>query len=367
MFVTSNTPFLAVPTVEQIDAGWLTAVLAQAGVGNGSVVSSFTAKPIGTGQVGESVRFTLQWSTDDSSLPATVVGKFPSPDPLSRGTAALTRTYIREVGFYRDLVAHVEMPTPKALYVSEDIGDNAFVLLMSDVSPAEQGNQLTGCAIADAELAVDAIVGLHATTWKSQDRFKDLAWLDVPSPEKTSMRIDLYRMVFAAFVERYKDRMSADEISIGEWLGENLPKLAEANAEHDLCVAHNDYRLDNMLFSSGGSGQPLTVVDWQTVAFGSGPADVAYFLGAGLVPEIRRQYEKTLFDRYASKLQGAGVAASTDDLWRQYVLGSASGYLMAVTASQIVQQTERGDTMFVAMATRHADQMQALDLPGLLR
>ena len=46
-----------------------------------------------------------------------------------------------------------------------------------------------------------------------------------------------------------------------------------------------------------------------------------------------------------------------DDVWDGYVLGTAGGYLMAVIASQIVEQTERGDDMFVTMATRHAAQI----------
>ena len=42
------------------------------------------------------------------------------------------------------------------------------------------------------------------------------------------------------------------------------------------------------------------------------------------------------------------------------------GYLMAVIASQIVEQTERGDEMFIAMASRHATQMADLDVADLL-
>ena len=51
---------------------------------------------------------------------------------------------------------------------------------------------------------------------------------------------------------------------------------------------------------------------------------------------------------------------------RDAVLGTAGGYLMAVLASQVVERTERGDDMFVAMATRHAGQIADNGLVDLI-
>lgn len=82
-------------SAEEVSPVWLTEILADAGIGGGATITTLTGRPIGTGQVGESVRFTLQWSSDDPSLPASVVGKFPSKSELSRAAAAATRTYVR--------------------------------------------------------------------------------------------------------------------------------------------------------------------------------------------------------------------------------------------------------------------------------
>ena len=71
-------------------------------------------------------------------------------------------------------------------------------------------------------------------------------------------------------------------------------------------------------------------------------------------------------DAYVGRLAVHGVRLDRDAAWTGYRLGSASGYLMAVIASQLVVQTERGDAMFVAMASRHADQMRHLDLPAMI-
>ena len=130
-----------------------------------------------------------------------------------------------------------------------------------------------------------------------------------------------------------------------------------ADARGAWCVTHADYRLDNLLFGLDPGTAEVTVVDWQTAAVGIGPADVAYFLGAGLLPEVRRTHERDLVARYAAGLRAAGIDVVDDAIWEGYVLGSAGGYLMAIIASQIVERTERGDDMFVAMATRHASQI----------
>ena len=56
-----------------------------------------------------------------------------------------------------------------------------------------------------------------------------------------------------------------------------------------MTVVHNDFRLDNMLFSDAADRAPLTVVDWQTVGLGRGPGDIAYFLGSSFPDAATRR------------------------------------------------------------------------------
>ena len=46
--------------------------------------------------------------------------------------------------------------------------------------------------------------------------------------------------------------------------------------------------------------------------------------------------------------------------WQDYRRGTFSGFAVTIIAAVMVQQTERGDDMFVAMASRHA--RHAIDL-----
>ncbi len=303
------------PEQRDVTPEWLAAALGHPGVDLG--VSS---RSIGTGQVGENVRYTLTWP-DGIEGPASVVGKFPSPDPTSRETAAATGSYLKEVGFYRDLQATVEIPTPRIHFLGEDLGANRFLLLMDDISPAEQGDQLLGCSEARAEAAVDALIGLHAPRW-DDPTLNDVEWL---SPRDAARGVELaalYEVLFPGFADRYGDRLGAEVVATGARFG---PRLAAWFSAFDTptTLVHGDYRLDNMLFATGPGPAPLTVVDWQTAAIGHGPADLAYFLGAGLLPEQRRTVEAALVDRYEAGLGAAGIEVEPDLLRHDYAAGNS--------------------------------------------
>ena len=68
-------------------------------------------------------------------------------------------------------------------------------------------------------------------------------------------------------------------------------------------------------------------------------------------------------ETYRDGLGAYGIDYSWDACWSAYRRFSFAGVRMAVIASMIVVQTDRGDDMFMAMASRHAQ--QALDLDAL--
>lgn len=352
----------------EVDAAWLTAVLHAAGVGLGNTVASCTERSIGTGQVGENVRYTLAWRSDDASLPATVVAKFPSVSETSRATAKALSSYRNEVGFYRDVRPQVAIRTPRVHHIGWDDESHDFVLVMEDVAPAEQGDQLAGCSFAQAEQVIDQAVALHAPTWGRALAIADeYDWVTRPSEERLAGLEWLIGHTWPGFADRYGERLGDDDLALGKAIADRYRDLHGAITEwcerHDAwAVTHGDYRLDNLLFGDDLRSPAVTVVDWQTAGVGPGPVDVAYFCGAGLLPDVRAAHERDLVDRYAAGLRSAGVEITDEAVWDGYVLGSASGFLMAIIASQIVEQTERGDDMFVAMASRHADQMRTVGL-----
>ena len=146
------------PTV--IDATWLTVMLNNAGVD--ATVTQFSTQSIGTGQVGENIRFSLEGS---GNLPATLVGKFPSPDPVSRQTGINMQNYSREVHFYEKLQSKVNIQTPFVYHTDFHNDTHDFVVMMEDLAPGVQGDQLAGCNIESACLAMQQLAHLHGPVW----------------------------------------------------------------------------------------------------------------------------------------------------------------------------------------------------------
>ena len=147
---------------DAVDAAWLTAVLHRAGVGVDNEIVAIDDGSIGTGQMGDNVRYAVTWRDPDDSLPRTVVGKFPSASEASRATAVMLNSYRQELGFYRDLRADVSIRAPHVYHAGWNDDGHDFVLVMEDVVPARQGDQLAGCTVEHAELVIDQAVGLHA-------------------------------------------------------------------------------------------------------------------------------------------------------------------------------------------------------------
>lgn len=114
------------------------------------------------------------------------------------------------------------------------------------------------------------------------------------------------------------------------------------------------------------TGLEVGVVDFQTLSVGCGVSDLSYFIGAGLLPHDRQGHERELVQTYVDGINRYNIALSFDEAWDLYRRYTLSGFVMAVIASMLVQQTERGDTMFLAMAQRHAQQASDLGTLSLL-
>lgn len=350
---------LDLPEKDDVTPVWLSQAL-----GHPGEIVDFDAVEIGTGQVGSNVRYSLQWGDGSpSDRPATVVGKFPAIDELSRRTGGETESYVREVGFYRDLQARTPLRTPTIFHFDENIEANQFVLIMEDLDGSTQGDQLEGCSVEAAHLVAQAAADLHGPHWANLS-LADLPWIHWQDAERSQRRLDLYNMVVPGFVQRYADRLDDSVLRLAPWLGERLPALGAAFRTPPT-LAHGDFRLDNMMFGAADDAPALVVVDWQTCTLGFGLNDVAYFVGAGLLQEDRQDAEADLVATYTEALSSY-VTVDRNDLEHDYRLGSCAGFLMAVLASQIVVQTERGDEMFCVMAERHAAQMHDLEVAKLL-
>lgn len=331
---------------EAIEPGWLNERLSAAGLLDNGRVTAIRWEPIGTGQVGDSARFHLSYDREGAG-PATVAGKFPAADPTSRATAGAFGLYTKEVGFYRELAAQLDVRVPAVL--SAEIADDGvdFVLIFEDLGPCRGGNQLASCSAADARAAIRQAAAIHAPSW-NKEALTGIDWLQAKEGQTEQVKA-LYDNAQAIFRERYADSLEPEFMAICEELNEAKESWF-GRESGPRSIIHGDFRLDNMLFDIKGGAEEIAVLDWQTVAAGNPLVDIGYFMGTGIGDELRRAHEAELLDLYCAEMTARGVALSRDAIWDDYVLGAIHGISTAVFSAAYVERTERGDANFLSMA-----------------
>ena len=114
--------------------------------------------------------------------------------------------------------------------------------------------------------------------------------------------------------------------------------------------------------------EPSSVVEhalrWM-LSFSRAATVAFYLLGAAVAPERRREIEHDMLGRYVDGLGRRGIDYAMDECLADYALGSLHGVLVAVTATTVAAQTERGDALFTLMLNRHG--RHGLDLDALSR
>jgi aminoglycoside phosphotransferase (APT) family kinase protein len=338
---------------DEIDAAWLTTALQSAGFD--AVVGAVEAEPVGTGQIGDSVRFRLRYERGADIAPTSVVGKFPSADPSSLQAARSGGHYVREVQFYRRLAARAQISTPRAYVAEVDEATSQFVLLLEDLAPARQGDQLRGVTLEQASLAIDEAAKLHASHWADETLHEE-AWL-VGSRRATRapLSAEVMQAAWRGFCDRYADRLEVRVIEASRRLVECIERFRTLQFSPS-CLVHYDFRPDNMMFATPDGGRLITVLDWQSVGFGAGPADLGYFLAGALPAHVRRANEAAFLERYHQRLLSFGVTEyDADAMRRDYALGGLRLLLIAFLSSKRVKQTPRGDDMFMQMASAAAE------------
>jgi hypothetical protein len=346
---------------ELLTPAWLTSVLGGGDPG-AATVTDVISTPVGTGQMCDSFRLALTYDRPGAA-PASVIAKIPSADPSSRAAGLHLGVYEAEVRFYQELAPKLRVRTPRVFHAAIDTDTADFVLLLEDLAPARQGDQLAGCAIEQAALVVDEMVKLHAPLWDSP-ALAELDWLGRGADGRTMIAAALPTF-WKGFVTRYADRLDPAVLDVGRTLLASIDAYARLDTG-PATIVHGDFRLDNLLFGGPDGGPPVAVVDWQTCARGPALADLAYFIGSGLLADVRRDIEHDLVRSYHDRLLAAGVTGyEWSRCWDDYRLGTLSGLIMAVTASMLVERTERGDAMFMVMAERHSH--HALDLQATAR
>lgn len=338
-----------------LDADWITANVEIDGV---TPVAADFAGFIGTGQMSRNGRWSLDWGDHDG--PASVVVKVPSADPTVRAVSFEHGIYQKECGFYLTVRPLTDVAAPPLL--AAHVADDDFCLVLEDLSGSEQGDQFTEPSDEQLVLAIEQAAALQAPVWGTLDR-----------PEFDAYRVDNearaagYAEQMAFFHAVVEDRLGAGiEPDVAALLDEFVPRSgAYVGRSEPVTLVHGDFRPDNFLFAVEPGAPPIMIVDWQTLALGTGTTDIAYLLGAAIGAERRRAIEHEMIDRYLAELAGRGVDHPRARCLEEYAIGSLHGLFVAMAATTMAEQTDRGDALFTLMLNRHG--RHAIDMDALAR
>jgi hypothetical protein len=156
------------------------------------------------------------------------------------------------------------------------------VLILSDLTPARQGDQLTGLGLTGLAPCIDAAARLHAYLW-NDPRLAEIAWL---ARDNGDLVRALFPQLYQGFRERYAARLASELLDVGAGIVAGLDAyLTREPAART--IVHGDLRIDNILFAP--DGEACWLVDWQTLGRGSGATDLAYLVGTSIADPFARR------------------------------------------------------------------------------
>jgi hypothetical protein len=333
--------------LDEITADWLGDVL-------GRDIPEIAIEQVGTGQIGTCFR--LRFGADE-----TVLVKLPPPDTSARDMMA--GAYRAEVRFYQRVASTVAVRTPAChlAEIAEDSGD--FVIVLEDLAPAEQGDQIAGCPVEQARDSVVNLAGLHGPRW-CDPTLLEVDTLSVNGPDDIALLLDMWDPTTDLFLDGLGHLIPADDAATVRACGTVIERWLLARSDR-FGLVHGDYRLDNLLFPADGSAG-VVAVDFQTLSLALPARDLAYFLGTSLSVEDRRAHERDLVAAYHAALTSYGVADySLEDCWDDYRLAMIQGPLVSIFGCAYGTRTERGDQMFAVMIARSCAAIRDLDTLAL--
>ncbi len=335
----------------------------------GAGVRDFSARQIGQGigLLGDIYRVQLQYSQPSADQPESVVVKLPSSAEENRQQGVALGMFEAEVRFYNELAPADADGLPRVFHARIDSGTADFVIVMEDLCDLSMVSQTQGMSAAQATNAVTVLAGLHAIWW-DRVRGSEYEWIPTMVGPRIAFVDQYLAQIFPQFVSNFADDLTGEQLAVFRgFVGNYLTINEQLVHRTPWTLAHQDYRVDNLLFGPEASGQ-VVVIDWQGIGRGPGVYDLAYILGGSLSTDLRRAHEPELLNAYHAHLCKCGVinyelAALKEDYALAQLMGGLATSIL--TGGALDLSNERGRELVRTMATRHAS--AALDHGGLAR
>ncbi|MFD4351333.1 phosphotransferase [Nocardia sp. NPDC058518] len=278
--------------------------------------------------------------TSDADIPASLFLKMPPRNYFQHVLMNLFSLGAREIDAYRALGGAPPIRVPRCYATRFDPVRGRAVLVLEDLSPTARfrtvGDPLDR---SEAEAVVDAMADLHAAFWQDPAAAVGTA----PRSEvETQLGILIRRRLLGTLTGHAADLVPAtvrEQIRIFYQRGREIDAFWVHQPQ---TLIHGDPHLGNLFFEGSTPG----FLDWQISTTGCGMRDVAYFANSSVEPELLREIERGLVERYAARLDAAGITADPEQLWTLYKVGIAE-LLLAIVCT-----AEAGERMQSVAVTR---------------
>ena len=315
--------------------------------------------------MGDIYRVELNYASNETALPSSVVVKLPSSFEENRQQGIALGMFEAEVKFYDELGEATGTGLPDIHFASINSGTAEFVIVMEDLCNLTMVDQAAGMSERQALAAVRVLARIHAAWW-NKVQVEELEWI----PSMVGPRITYVDQVppeiYPVYAATFEAGLPDGGAELLQTFSHSYLKLNTALAERaPWTLAHQDFRVENMLFGDAENDE-VTVIDWQGIGRGPGAYDLAYLLGGSMDIKLRRDNEKDLVVAYHDELCQQGVADySFESAWDDYGFAHLIGGLATsvFAGGTLDLNNERGKELIRMMSERHVT--AALDHGGL--
>lgn len=297
-----------IPTsMHEVTDQWLIDILSSQQAFADDPISSVDRQSVGDGigQVGE---FNKVVVTTESSKQSTLFLKLRAPIEGMHAVALRYKMYEKEVRFYNELAAQMDVRTPEVYYADYDPETENVALLMEFLDGWHSPDQITGASHNQTLAAIKQLAAINTPYW---NRTQDLPWLPTMQTDYMQQTISDMAACSDIFFQRFDEDLPISKSDFDRII-ESWPAILDGLSEGNLTLTHYDYRVENMFFSSDES--EVAVIDWQLIGALRAGWDLAYLIGTNIPSEQRRANEQQYIDLYLDCMRDRGVNYSEAEL-----------------------------------------------------
>jgi hypothetical protein len=254
------------------------------------------------------VFLTATYSADAPDLPRRLVVKSPLSSPALSDES-------NEMQFYRQLAPI--LGTPPAIRCLATIEDTNTIVLEDLRATHDHPPWPLPLSRVQSELALDALIRLHAKWWESPTLGHSADKLHTPESLKSTVHGIAAHL--PAFIDSLGDALTAEARNVYERVFSSpLRPWMRLTDPRGLTIIHGDAHAWNFLFPRSGKGLAF-LFDWQLWHVDVAARDLAFLMALHWYPNRRREIERPLLQYYYEGLLAQGCGDYTfDELWLDY-------------------------------------------------